>query len=127
MSDSRGFRRPAPLAAAMFVTWAAAMPAAAQGGPPGTPEERRACMPDVVRLCQDFVPDADKVNACLFGKQSELSPACRTMMLGHAPAARPRCRSQSPRRCGSRPGRGWTHVTPTVASAGRNRASATIS
>jgi hypothetical protein len=86
MSDSRGFRRPAPLAAAMFVTWAAAMPAAAQGGPPGTPEERRACMPDVVRLCQDFVPDADKVNACLFGKQSELSPACRTVMLGHAPA-----------------------------------------
>src|SRR4051794_2888413 len=88
MSNSREVYRLALLAAAMFITWAAALPAAAQGGPPGTPEERRACMPDVVRLCQDFVPDADKVNACLFGKQSELSPACRTVMLGHAPAAR---------------------------------------
>lgn len=71
----------------MFITWAAAAPAAAQGGLQGTPEERRACMPDVARLCQDFVPDPDKVNACLYGKQSELSAACRTVMLGHAPAA----------------------------------------
>ena len=49
-------------------------------------EERRACSPDAVRLCREFVPNQDLINKCLFEKKAELSPACRTVMFGPEPA-----------------------------------------
>src|SRR5437588_10644468 len=49
-------------------------------------EERRACGPDAVRLCREFVPNQDLINKCLFGKKAELTPACRTVMFGTEPA-----------------------------------------
>jgi hypothetical protein len=45
-------------------------------------EERRACTPDVMRLCRQFVPNTDLINKCLFEKKAELSPACQTVMFG---------------------------------------------
>jgi hypothetical protein len=45
-------------------------------------EERRACAPDVVRLCRQFVPNTELINTCLLEKKAELSPACRTVMFG---------------------------------------------
>ncbi len=39
-------------------------------------KERRACTPDVQRLCNDYVPDVDKIVACLKLAQASLSPAC---------------------------------------------------
>ena len=47
----------------------------------GTPEERRACTPDVLRLCSAFIPDADQITACLRQKNAELSDACRQIIL----------------------------------------------
>jgi len=44
----------------------------------GTPEQRIACTPDVLRLCSAFIPDADGITACLREKNAELSDACRT-------------------------------------------------
>ena len=49
-------------------------------------EERRACTPDVMRLCREFVPNQELINKCLFEKQAELSAACRTVMFGAEPA-----------------------------------------
>jgi hypothetical protein len=43
----------------------------------GTPEQRLACTPDVLRLCSAFIPNADEITICLREKNVELSDACR--------------------------------------------------
>jgi hypothetical protein len=48
-------------------------------------EERRACTPDVIRLCREFVPNAELINKCLMEKKAELSAACHTVMFGPEP------------------------------------------
>jgi hypothetical protein len=42
----------------------------------GTPEMQQACTPDVMRLCNDDVPDVDKIVACMKRNRANLSPAC---------------------------------------------------
>jgi hypothetical protein len=44
----------------------------------GTPEQRMACTPDVLRLCSAFIPNADEITTCLREKSAALSDACRT-------------------------------------------------
>jgi hypothetical protein len=46
----------------------------------GTDEERRACTPDAIRLCRDFLPNVGKITDCMTAKKAELSDACRTVM-----------------------------------------------
>jgi hypothetical protein len=46
----------------------------------GTPEQRAACIPDVFRLCSSFIPDPDRITACLVSRQQELSEACAGVM-----------------------------------------------
>jgi hypothetical protein len=50
-------------------------PAAAQG----TPEQRTACQPDALRLCSEFVPDVDRITACMLKNRIRLSPPCRVL------------------------------------------------
>lgn len=45
-------------------------------------EERRACTPDVLEHCPEFIPDAERIKACLQEKLRELSPDCRVVMIG---------------------------------------------
>jgi len=59
---------------AALLLGAAGQPAAAEQG---TADERRACMPDVFRLCGEFIPNAERITMCLQQKVSDLSPACR--------------------------------------------------
>jgi hypothetical protein len=40
----------------------------------------QACTPDVMRLCQQFVPDRARIGACLAHNKRQLSPACRSVM-----------------------------------------------
>jgi hypothetical protein len=42
----------------------------------GTPEEQAACQPDVMRLCGNFIPDVDRIVACLKYNEPNLNPAC---------------------------------------------------
>jgi hypothetical protein len=42
----------------------------------GTPEQRRACTPDVYRLCAGEIPDARAITVCLRRQKASLSPAC---------------------------------------------------
>jgi hypothetical protein len=56
----------------------------------GTDAERQACTPDAMRLCSEFIPDVEKVTACMKRKSAELSPACRTVMHGGGGKARGR-------------------------------------
>jgi len=50
-------------------------PAAAQG----TEQQRQACQPDALRLCSEFVPDVDRITACMLKNRIRLSPPCRVL------------------------------------------------
>jgi len=54
---------------------AGATPAAAQA-----PDAADRCTPDVMRLCSEFVPDADRIVKCLKVKRRQLSPSCLTAL-----------------------------------------------
>jgi len=43
---------------------------------PGSPEQRRACTPDVYRLCAGEIPNVRAITACLRRQKANLSPAC---------------------------------------------------
>ena len=42
----------------------------------GTPEQRRACTPDVYRLCAGEITNVRAITACLRRQKSSLSSAC---------------------------------------------------
>lgn len=46
----------------------------------GTSEQRRACTPDVYRLCAGEIPNVRAITACLVRRKGNLSPACRAAM-----------------------------------------------
>ena len=39
-------------------------------------EAEHVCYPDVQKLCNDAIPDEDKIKACMQNRHAELSPAC---------------------------------------------------
>jgi len=48
----------------------------------GSFAQRRACRPDVFRLCSEFIPDHAAITACLERKLDELNPGCRAVFEG---------------------------------------------
>ena len=44
-----------------------------------TAEQRRACTPDVYRLCAGEIPSVSAITACLRRKKTSLSDACRAV------------------------------------------------
>jgi hypothetical protein len=60
-----------------FASW----PTAAQQW---TPQQRAACEPDAMRLCQQYVSDIGRVRACMSHYRRYLSPACRAVFEGGA-------------------------------------------
>jgi hypothetical protein len=45
----------------------------------GTPEQRKACTPDVYRLCAGEIPNVRAITACLRRNKANLSEACRVV------------------------------------------------
>ena len=73
---SRTARMAAAACALMAIS---AMPALAQGqnyDSISSPEQRRACTPDVYRLCAGEIPNVRAITACLRRQKGSLSPAC---------------------------------------------------
>lgn len=68
--------RSGPAALLLLAALFACAPAAAQG----TDEERRACTPDVMRLCREYIPSISRITECLIEKRAELNPDCRLVM-----------------------------------------------
>ena len=66
-----GFGSAVVLAAALFLTL---RPTSAFAY---TPEQQQACTPDAMRLCGSYVPDVDRITACMIARKSQLSPECR--------------------------------------------------
>jgi hypothetical protein len=82
--------------ALLFVTVSSA-PSFSQG----TAAQRVACTPDALRLCGEFIPNADQITTCLRGKNAELSEACRAAIeatMGQLPG--PIDGTGSPKRAG---------------------------
>jgi hypothetical protein len=44
-----------------------------------TPEQKRACTPDVYRLCASEIPNVRAITACLRRQKASLSDACRAV------------------------------------------------
>ena len=59
----------------LFLTLFASGAASAQG----TPDQRRACTPDVYRLCAGEIPNVRAITACLRRNKASLSEACRAV------------------------------------------------
>jgi hypothetical protein len=71
-----------PIIAGLAAVLAGTMPAFAQG----TEEERRACTPDAMRLCREYIPNIDRIVACMVARRDELSPACQAFIKPDTPA-----------------------------------------
>ena len=65
----------------------AAWPAAAQQW---TPQQRAACEPDAMRLCQPYISDIGRVRAFMSHYRRYLSPASRAVFEGGAKKRRSR-------------------------------------
>ena len=59
----------------LFLTLFASASANAQG----TPEQRRACSPDVYRLCAGEIPNVRAITACLRRNRPSLGDTCRAV------------------------------------------------
>ena len=78
---SRNFQLGLMLAVAVSI-W----PAASQAY---TPEQEQACSGDAMRICGAFVPDVDRITACMIQNKSQLSPPCRVFFRDSEAAATP--------------------------------------
>jgi hypothetical protein len=45
----------------------------------GTPEQRKACTPDIYRLCAGEIPNARAITACLRRQKANPSEACKAV------------------------------------------------
>ena len=55
----------------LLIVAAGTRPAAAQAS-----DASDRCTPDVMRLCNEFIPDADRIVVCLKSKRKQLTPPC---------------------------------------------------
>jgi hypothetical protein len=46
---------------------------------------REACTPDVMRLCNDYIPNVPEIVACLKAQRANLSPACGEIFAAEDP------------------------------------------
>jgi hypothetical protein len=44
-----------------------------------TPDQQQRCQGDAMRLCGEFIPDVDRITACMIAKKSQLSEGCRAV------------------------------------------------
>ncbi len=49
--------------------------------------QKEACTPDAFRLCGAYIPDSDRVAACMQANVPNLSPACRAVFVTAQPVA----------------------------------------
>ena len=53
-----------------------------------TPEQQQMCSGDAMRLCGEYIPDVDRITACMIRKYSQLSSGCQAVF-DAPPAAAP--------------------------------------
>ena len=76
-TTSAVMRRASPvLAFGLLAAMAVTAPARAELA---TPEQKKACTPDVYRLCAGEIPNVRAITACLRRQKANLSEACRAV------------------------------------------------
>lgn len=79
-----------------------------------TPEERQACTDDAFRVCQQAIPDRDRVFACLAANSTALSPLCRHALEPYlATPTPPRSTTKGKPKPGKKVTNGPVSLTPT--------------
>jgi hypothetical protein len=69
-----------------------------------TPEQQQACTPDAMRLCGEYVPDVERITACMIARKSQLSPECRRFFgpepeeIADPPVARKPAKAKTPKK-----------------------------
>ena len=48
-------------------------------------QDQQACMNDAMTVCGQFIPDRERVAACLLSNRSRISAACRTALMQFNP------------------------------------------
>ena len=51
-----------------------------------TPEQQQMCSGDAMRLCGEYIPDVDRITACMIRKYSQLSEGCQAVFDAPPPA-----------------------------------------
>jgi hypothetical protein len=69
----------------------------------GTEQQRQACTPDVFRLCGAYIPDADRITACLRASGPQLSRPCYDVFFPAPPPPQYAPEDNYPRRRYQRP------------------------
>jgi hypothetical protein len=72
-----------------------ATPVAAQ---PNRAEAEQLCTPDVMRLCNEFIPDPNRIVRCLKAKRRQLSPGCHAVLAGGSKATAVKAKAKSKRK-----------------------------
>jgi len=54
-----------------------------------TPEQEQMCTGDAMRLCGEFIPNVDRITACMIQKYSQLSDGCKSVFQAPTPQAAP--------------------------------------
>ena len=50
-----------------------------------TPEQRQACMDSAFQVCNQFIPDRERVFACLLQNKDVIAPLCREALAPYLP------------------------------------------
>ena len=74
--------RAAPVTAFLLAAASLAPVTGAAAQEPGTAAQKRACRPDVYRLCAGEIPNVRDITRCLQRKMSQLNPDCRAVFEG---------------------------------------------
>jgi hypothetical protein len=59
-----------------------------------TGQQEQLCMGDAMRLCGEYIPDVDRITACMTQKYSSLSDGCKSVF--EAPTAAPQAAPAAP-------------------------------
>jgi hypothetical protein len=65
-----------------------------------SPDAADLCTPDVMRLCEEFIPDADRIVGCLKVKRRQLSAQCLRALTAKPGKGKKKRRRSQHRRAG---------------------------
>jgi hypothetical protein len=59
--------------------------AVARSSTPGPAEDSGSCMQDALSICSQFIPDRERVAACLLSNRNHVSSGCRAALAHFVP------------------------------------------
>ena len=101
------FSRSASRSAKLLAAGSFALTLLATGAYAHTPQQEQMCSGDAMRLCGEYIPDVERITACMIQKYSQLSDGCKAVFDAPVPQA-PAASNYSPAPRPSKP----LNITP---------------